>query len=290
MSRNPPLSHLHLKLLQLFSDTDNATQKFSSWSGLRCPEGCGSCCEKPVVHTSAIELIPLAQHLFSQGSAEEWYRRAKERGPGICVFYEPHGGGKGRCSVYPLRPLVCRLFGFAAVRDKYGTPQLAACVVHRQHQPEAVARAEAAVREGAPIPIFHEIALQAAQVDPGRASALIPINQALCEAIEIIFFKTAASQDMQREDTPPAEVIPLPAARRAGEPSTGTGEISPDQPPGSYEELYPKLRRRAVTQRIAQSRTTRIRWQPSRADRQDLKPSPDTTPRRPLRPRRRRCA
>ncbi|KAG1679645.1 hypothetical protein FOA52_006162 [Chlamydomonas sp. UWO 241] len=46
----------------------------------------------------------------------------EERASLLCALYEPEGGegggARGRCGMYEQRPLVCRLFGFAATRCK----------------------------------------------------------------------------------------------------------------------------------------------------------------------------
>ena len=68
----------------------------------------------------------MAEELIRLGRAEETLKllEVAMSGPTSdlrCVFYEPHGEpslGKGRCTMYQARPLVCRLFGFAATRAK----------------------------------------------------------------------------------------------------------------------------------------------------------------------------
>ena len=42
-----------------------------------------------------------------------------------CPFYLRHRSG--HCAVYPARPLVCRLFGFSATRNKDGAPMFRPC-------------------------------------------------------------------------------------------------------------------------------------------------------------------
>ena len=65
---------------------------------MRCDEGCGDCCG----------LIPCTETEFKRVE-----RYVKEKGitpiehtNGTCPLYQD-----GKCSVYPVRPLICKLFG-----------------------------------------------------------------------------------------------------------------------------------------------------------------------------------
>jgi Fe-S-cluster containining protein len=169
---------------ELFARIDAETAAFAAASGLRCPDGCGVCCENPGIHASVIELEPLAQELVARGQAEAALERAAAAGPGPCVFYDARGPGQGRCSVYPWRPVVCRLFGFAAVRDKQGQPELAGCKVHKAVQPEVVEQARALVAGGQPVPMMAGWQQQVIEHGTSAAGALVPLNQAIRQALE----------------------------------------------------------------------------------------------------------
>lgn len=168
------------ELLKLFAEVDFATQAVAERAGLACPGGCGRCCDNPDIWTTPAELVPLAVELVTRGAADEAYDRAQAADR--CVFLDSSGPGLGRCSVYALRPMVCRLFGFAARRDKSGGLELAACAVHKQVAPEAVARARAIAAEGG-APVFAEWQERVRELD-GAAAELMPLNRALQVAIE----------------------------------------------------------------------------------------------------------
>src|SRR3989338_188376 len=105
-------------LLRLYSKLDKDIEQFSFTVGLKCASGCGRCCKNPHVETTVLELQPVAIELFRKNEADQWVNKAVEAaGQGRCVFYKPDPliPSNGRCSVYPLRPLVCRLFGFSAI-------------------------------------------------------------------------------------------------------------------------------------------------------------------------------
>jgi Fe-S-cluster containining protein len=187
-------------MVELFSRLDAETEAFAAASGLRCPDGCGACCESPNVYSTAVELEPLARALVAEGRAEAALEQAAERGPGMCIFYASHGPGLGRCTVYELRPMICRLFGFAAVRNKRAEPELAGCRVHKATQPEAMAQANALVRSGFPVALMSAWQQQAAELGTSATGALVPINQAIAEALERALF--AASLDAAEAGTP----------------------------------------------------------------------------------------
>jgi Fe-S-cluster containining protein len=194
---------------ELFSRLEAETSAFAGASGLRCPDGCGACCESPNVYTSVVELEPLAQELVARGEAEAALDRAAQAagaGPGPCVFYASHGPGLGRCTVYALRPMICRLFGFAAVRNKQGQPELAGCRVHKAAQPEVMEHARAMVAGGQPVPMMTDWQQQAAELGTSATGALVPINQAIQQALERALFAAAlagAGAQSSGEGEPP---------------------------------------------------------------------------------------
>jgi len=151
-------------------------------------------------------MIPLALELWQRGEAIEWIDRAiavDETGP--CVFYQadPLVPGNGRCSVYPFRPAICRLFAFSTVKNKRGQSELAACVRHKEMMPEIVDRAKRAIADGLAAPNFSEVAIQLAMLDPSGSQQL-PINQALKLALERVGLIAQFADGNQNDRTPAA--------------------------------------------------------------------------------------
>ncbi|MCC7440258.1 MAG: YkgJ family cysteine cluster protein [Bdellovibrionales bacterium] len=164
------------------------TDRFEREADLHCLPGCGDCCNNPAVESTVGELIPLARELAGRGQDGIWHERATQARGGRCVFYaaDATDAARGRCSVYELRPGLCRLFAFAAVRDKEGRARLALCRIHKTNTPEAAARAEAGVRDGSlEAPLFLEWEARLAGVSelPSLLERL-PINAALARALE----------------------------------------------------------------------------------------------------------
>lgn len=162
------------QVTEIFAKIDYQISEFQQVSGLGCPNGCGQCCENPQVETTVAEVIPLAQELFKSNQAEFYLAQAEAAG-GVCIFYQPDRliAGNGRCGVYPWRPSLCRLFGFATVRNKYGELELAACKIHKQTTPELLVNLDLHLA-----PNFSDFTMQL-----GNAESL-PINQALAIAIQ----------------------------------------------------------------------------------------------------------
>lgn len=127
-------------------------------------------------------MAPVARAAVLSGEAEALHERAVATGPGPCVLFAP-GRLPGGCTVYALRPVICRLFAFAAVRDKHGALELAVCREHTAADPEAPARARAYLADGHPAPVFADLQLEAHDPDDGPAE-LVPINDALAAALE----------------------------------------------------------------------------------------------------------
>lgn len=140
------------------------------------------------MYTTVTELMPLAEEAVRRGEAEGMMVLARDAGPGRCVLYAPAGPDLGRCTVYELRPMICRLFGFAAVRNKRGEGELAGCKVHRRVAPEAVARAEELIAGGYRPPLFAEYQEQATVHGTCATNELVPINVAIARAMERALF------------------------------------------------------------------------------------------------------
>ncbi|MDD5634845.1 MAG: YkgJ family cysteine cluster protein, partial [Candidatus Omnitrophica bacterium] len=109
------------EVIDLFKKADSEIEGFKAKTALECPSGCGHCCEKVDLEATILEFMPLAIDLWRTKQAEFYLEEIQKlNSPSRCVFYEPglKGQGLGRCKVYRLRGLICRLFGFSGSRDK----------------------------------------------------------------------------------------------------------------------------------------------------------------------------
>lgn len=188
------------RVRERFLQVDREVEELRAATALACPTGCGACCLSPEVEASIAELRPLAAALAEEGRAEpmlaELDRRATSGNPDDmrCALYVPEPGSegrRGRCNEYALRPLVCRLYGFAARRDRHGAPELVACRTMRAADAEGVARAELHVRAGGTVPFLGEHARGLAAELPRDGSERLPINEALARALRATLFERA---------------------------------------------------------------------------------------------------
>jgi Fe-S-cluster containining protein len=196
-------------VLALLRGIDEGTARLQHASGLACPPGCGRCCLSPDVEASEVELRPLARELWERGEAERWLAVLAERaGDARCVLYEPDPAdpARGRCAHYALRPSVCRLFGFASRRDKRGRLELAACKVHRETDPAAVARASESIATGLAVPELSSATATLGALDARGTARLLPINEAFRRALLAAGLERllAAQQAIPVESEPPS--------------------------------------------------------------------------------------
>jgi Fe-S-cluster containining protein len=180
-------SDLSYSILELYSQMDRRTSEFQSRTGLQCPPGCGQCCESATPEATVLELLPAAQELFSRREAQQWLERiASIQEDERCVFYQPDPliPRNGHCDLYILRPSVCRLFGFAVIKNKGGNPELMTCRRQKKENPSSVKVAQEVISSGMSIPSFDYFFFQIATLEHSLGRHWLPINQALQLAIE----------------------------------------------------------------------------------------------------------
>jgi uncharacterized protein len=189
--------HTIAEIMGIYRELDSEVAAFAGRSGMHCPPACGACCLSPHVETTVAEMLPLAALLFDQGIVETTLERLWQ-GSAICVQYEAQPGlpEKGRCLTYEQRPVLCRLFGYMGSRDKAGQLRYGACKVLHKVEAERIARIEGELKRGAlPIPMLSAAHERIAEIGGLLGQDMLPINQALLRAIEII------GLDMQLQDS-----------------------------------------------------------------------------------------
>jgi Fe-S-cluster containining protein len=215
-------------VMQQYCEIDRQTARFAAESGIRCSDGCGACCHSPHVEATAEELAPLAHAIIARGEAGRLLARidaAHGSGDRRCVLFatDPQEDPmRGRCSEYPWRPAMCRLFGFAGQRGPDGDARFTACRQHTATMPEVVANARSAIAGGRlELPILADLASSVRAV-AGGPGPLRPINEALAEAIAAAALRarlraeeSADSTDEDGEDRRPPARPRRPRLRRA---------------------------------------------------------------------------
>lgn len=169
----------------LFHQLEQESAQFEKSSGLSCVSGCGKCCTHPDIEASPLEFLPWAFHLFLNGEAEKTLTVLNETQSPICLIYKPLTIiNRGSCSDYKYRGLICRLFGFAANTDKYGTLRLATCKIIKEGQSDKYNSTAEAITKGLHVPVFTEYYMQLNQIDFHLGNMILPINKALKMALE----------------------------------------------------------------------------------------------------------
>ncbi len=171
----------------LFSELDAEINTFQSVTKLKCLPGCGRCCTHNDVDASPLEFLPWAHQLYLNGEANDMLEALAENKSKVCHIYSPVGdlaAGKGGCSNYNFRGLICRLFGYGANKDKHGKLRLATCKIIKEDQALLFTNAEKLIAEGLPIPVFTHYYMRLSQIDFQMGNTILPINEALKIAIE----------------------------------------------------------------------------------------------------------
>lgn len=175
---------------RIFRQLSKDISQFQQASKLHCLVGCGKCCYKPDIEATVLEFLPFAYHVYRQKEAFTWLEKLKTVQYGaVCAILNAsnHTSDQGYCTMYAHRGLICRLFGFSAVRDKYHLPALATCKLIKEDQPAAYEQARLAVAQGSmPIPVGRDYYMQLTAIDFVLANEFLPINQAITRAIEVV--------------------------------------------------------------------------------------------------------
>ncbi|MCA9402374.1 MAG: YkgJ family cysteine cluster protein [Candidatus Omnitrophica bacterium] len=177
-----------LQLAAFYQTVDRRLAGLRAASGIRCAPGCGRCCENVYAETSVLEMLPLAAVLVRRRRVDLWLNALRRRpAEGRCIFYRRSlaGDGRGRCTIYVLRPLICRLFGFAAKRRR-GGGEVITCRVIRTAYPVQLKTANHLVNEGTAGIFADQARAGLTRIDESLARRLGPLPQTLYQAITLI--------------------------------------------------------------------------------------------------------
>lgn len=170
---------------KLFHQLELESAQFEKTSELHCVSGCGKCCSHPTIEASPLEFLPWAFFLFEHGEAQETLSKLKATTSLTCSIFKSFSlTGQGTCTNYKYRGLICRLFGFAANKDKYGNLILATCKIIKEGQTANYNSSTQAISKGLYVPVFTDYYMQLNQIDFQLGNVILPINKALIRALE----------------------------------------------------------------------------------------------------------
>lgn len=104
---------------------------------------------------------PQAAALLDEPTSEE---------PKGCIFADPDGAL--HCTVYPARPLECRLFAFSGARDKSGSPVFRLCRHMPGPEPRSMDAATMLGRWGELPPLMPDWSVRVESLDAGKRAPL----------------------------------------------------------------------------------------------------------------------
>lgn len=178
------------KIETIQTEADKATKAFKNRYQIDCIEYCAECCKYNDINATPLEFLPLAWHFYKCGKLEELFERVSNYNKPQCIFSVFENGRWG-CCVYPTRGLICRLFGFASVEDKHGKACFAACHSLKEKKPELVQHICQMINAGGKTPVIADFYRKLNMLDLNLGDELVPINQAIKEACEIIYMHEA---------------------------------------------------------------------------------------------------
>ncbi len=179
----------------IYEKLARAQRSFSETAGKKdhrpfCANGCGECCRNFIPDILQAEAEAIASYLFSE--RPELIPRL-ESPTQSCPFIDDQNP-EGLCAIYPVRPLVCRLFGFSGTTGKDGEPELSLC---RHMEPlEGTAarrfRGTAQLTElfGSIPPVMGHFSIEAASIDPASGER-VSLPEAVSKAMSRIGLESA---------------------------------------------------------------------------------------------------
>jgi len=168
------------ELSAVYEAIDQAQKPWIAATPFRCPPGCGVCCRTFEPEILDIEALYLAAWLIAEQGDRLDSQNFSGNGPG-CVLADP--AGEFHCTVYPGRPLVCRLFAFSGDRDKSGALRYSPCRHASGPARRQWTEAEMRVAFGVLPPAMGDLAGRVDSLLPGTSDRRLPLREALPQAL-----------------------------------------------------------------------------------------------------------
>ena len=174
-----------IRVMNIFSKLDKEINTFKQLSGIDCSYGCGLCCAKKDIEASQIEFYPLVIDLYYKNQLELYSNLLNNNISDFCILYNDQSKERGLCSIYEFRGLICRLFGFSGIINKYNKPELVTCEAIKKTQEYKVYREN---NLNISMPFLSDYYSRLGDIDLGDALKKYQINTAIKKAIDKLLF------------------------------------------------------------------------------------------------------
>ncbi|WP_372365849.1 YkgJ family cysteine cluster protein [Candidatus Uabimicrobium sp. HlEnr_7] len=171
------------KLTAIYEKIENQVDNLKKKTCVSCIVNCGECCKRFEPYISVLEAVPLAKYLRNHPEKHKLYKRNVEQNKvkwNACPFYD----NETHCTVYDIRPLICRLFGFSANRNRQQKIIFATCTKIEQEMPEKVKVARILTAKGLDVPIYQDIAQEIQDIDFVMATDYHPFSKSVKIAMD----------------------------------------------------------------------------------------------------------
>lgn len=166
-------------MTQRYRELDEQVRTFMPLCGSACPSGCGICCTseyEPEVTPEEGEYA--AKYIIEfRSDLESRFDRINSRE--YCIFYDEHS--PLHCTIYPVRPVICRGFGFCGYTTKSGGFAYRPCrYMEQTAQPVTIA-------DGPVLSHYH--------FQYACASTTLPISDAIFRAWQKLRYRMAEGEE-----------------------------------------------------------------------------------------------
>ena len=184
-------------LSALYDQIEDETNAFCTKYGIRCGEGCGTCCEHFMPDITGLEARMVAAYLLLIRNDLPLIDTLEHSlGSDHCPLFDPEN--PHHCKVYAARPLICRLFGACASLSKDGVAEFRHCKYNAvKTMPEHLVFFES-------VPVMSAYGIQLRALDGGEG-VVEDLSEAVTEALSIVrLLWSLIGRTMDDDDSTPS--------------------------------------------------------------------------------------
>ena len=182
------------ELLELYKEIDLCIDRFKIETDINCLDLCGKCCNTASsnIEASVFELFPLAIYLWENKKVDIIISELSSiEVSNPCIFFKDDKifNTTGNCSMYELRPLICRLFGFSVLINKGDRVRYISCNEMKNKYRYKIVKIESGDKNSSDLLILPDFAQRSTALNYQHGSERFDINKALKKAFEIVALK-----------------------------------------------------------------------------------------------------